>query len=135
MAKDLDYADYLVLVGFLSTSVFIGMYQSSKSKNTGVDFINGERKLKLLPTVLSMMVSFHSAILILGNVAEIYRWGGRRGRRGEVDPGSRIVVSWRRCAFAEFGSTDTTRYNGTAIRGKPTVESDLCKESDDEYND
>src|SRR5688572_32749073 len=73
----LSWPDYLILVAFLVISVGIGVYHSltgGRQKTTS-EFIMANRSLKVLPTALSLLVSFQSAILILGMTAEMYSYG------------------------------------------------------------
>jgi len=73
----LSWLDYLILVAFLVISVGIGVYHSltgGRQKTTS-EFIMANRSLKVLPTALSLLVSFQSAILILGMTAEMYSYG------------------------------------------------------------
>src|SRR6218665_2407973 len=73
----LYWPDYLVLVAFFVISVGIGVYHSltgGRQKTTS-EFIMANRSLKVLPTALSLLVSFQSAIVILGSTAEMYSYG------------------------------------------------------------
>jgi len=73
----LFWPDYLILVTFLVISLGIGVYHSltgGRQKTTS-EFIMANRSLKVLPTALSLLVSFQSALLILGMTAEMYSYG------------------------------------------------------------
>src|SRR5688572_18174967 len=73
----LSWPDYLILVAFFVISFGIGVYHSltgGRQKTTS-EFIMANRSLKVLPTALSLLVSFQSAILILGMTAEMYSYG------------------------------------------------------------
>jgi len=75
----LYWPDYLVLVAFFVISVGIGVYHSltgGRQKTTS-EFIMANRSLKVLPTALSLLVSFQSAIMILGMTAEMYSYGSQ----------------------------------------------------------
>ncbi|KAK2187297.1 hypothetical protein NP493_170g00031 [Ridgeia piscesae] len=75
----LHLLDYLILAAFLLVSVGIGVYHALTGgrQRTTSEFIMANRKLQVIPTVISMMVSFQSAIMILGFVAEMYRYGSQ----------------------------------------------------------
>ena len=72
----LHWFDYFILAAFLLVSVGIGVYHALTGgrQRTTSEFIMANRKLQVIPTVISMMVSFQSAIMILGIVAEMYRY-------------------------------------------------------------
>src|SRR5688572_18478660 len=75
----LSWPDYLILVAFLVISVGIGVYHSltgGRQKTTS-EFIMANRTLKVLPTAMSLLVSFQSAITILGMTAEMYSYGSQ----------------------------------------------------------
>jgi len=73
----LTWSDYLILVAFLVISLGIGVYHSLTGgrQRTTSEFIVANRSLKVLPTALSLLVSFQSAILVLGTTAEMYSYG------------------------------------------------------------
>jgi Na+/proline symporter len=77
MSSVLQWPDYAVLVGFLLISLGIGFYHSVTGgrQKTTQEFIMANRKLGILPTAISMFVSFQSAIMILGLTAEMYQYG------------------------------------------------------------
>ena len=77
MADSLHWADYFIFVLFLSISLGIGVFHALTGgrQRTTSEFIMANRKLKVLPTVLSMTMSYMSAITILGQVSEIYDYG------------------------------------------------------------
>src|SRR6218665_6680 len=77
MQSLLKWPDYLILASFLGISLVIGLYHSltgGKQKTTA-EFILADRRLQVLPTAISLLVSFHSAILVLGYAAEMYSYG------------------------------------------------------------
>lgn len=77
MESHLKWPDYLILSGFLVISLSIGIYHSltgGRQKTTS-EFIMANRRLKVIPTAISMLVSFQSAIMILGYSAEVYSHG------------------------------------------------------------
>lgn len=72
-----DIYDWIVFVAILLIAVGIGLYHSlsgGRQKTTG-EFLMGNRKMSLLPTAVSILVSFQSAILLLGAPAEVYTKG------------------------------------------------------------
>src|SRR6218665_584059 len=73
----LSWPDYLILVIFLAISLVIGVYHSLTGgrQRTTTEFIMANRSLKVLPTTISLLVSFQSAIVILGMTAEMYSYG------------------------------------------------------------
>ncbi|XP_033731569.1 sodium-coupled monocarboxylate transporter 1-like [Pecten maximus] len=77
MTRTFDVYDWIVFVGILLVSVGIGIYHAlagGGQKTTG-EFLMGNRKMSMIPTALSILVSFQSAILILGAPAEVYTKG------------------------------------------------------------
>ena len=78
-AVRLDWADYVVLAAFLAVSLAIGVYHSlSGGRQRSTDeFIMANRRLSVVPTALSMFVSFQSAISVLGLTAEMYLYGSQ----------------------------------------------------------
>ena len=77
--KTLDWPDYVVLAAFLVISLGIGFYHSVTGgrQKTTQEFIMANRQLGVLPTAMSLFVSFQSAILILGATAEMYQFGAQ----------------------------------------------------------
>jgi Na+/proline symporter len=73
----LQWLDYVILAIFLVISLGIGFYHSVTGgrQKTIQEFIMANRKLGILPTAISMFVSFQSAIMILGSTAEMYQYG------------------------------------------------------------
>ena len=76
-ATSLQWADYIILASFLIISIGIGYYHSVTGgrQRTTQEFILANRKLGILPTAMSLLVSFQSAIVILGMTAEMYQYG------------------------------------------------------------
>src|SRR6218665_835824 len=79
MESHLKWPDYLILVGFLVISLAIGIYHSLAGgrQRTTSEFIMANRRLKVIPTALSMIVSYQSSILLLGMTAEMYSYGAQ----------------------------------------------------------
>jgi len=73
----LQWLDYVILAVFLTISLGIGVYQSLTGgrQRTTSEFIVANRRLHVLPTALSLVVSFQSAIMMLGLTAEMYLYG------------------------------------------------------------
>jgi len=73
----LEWPDYVVLAVFLAISLGIGVYHSLTGgrQRTTEEFIMANRRLGIIPTTLSLFVSFQSAIMMLGLTAEMYSYG------------------------------------------------------------
>lgn len=73
----LQWPDYVVMASFLAVSVAIGFYHSFTGghQRTTAEFLHGNRRLAVLPTAVSLFISFVSAITILGGAAELYQYG------------------------------------------------------------
>lgn len=72
--------DWVLFGAMLGISALIGVFYALKSRfgvnqNTTGEFLMGGRKLQLLPVSISILVSFMSAITILGAPAEMYTAG------------------------------------------------------------
>ncbi|XP_060086191.1 sodium-dependent multivitamin transporter-like [Ylistrum balloti] len=70
--------DYVIFAGMISFSIGIGVYSacSGGGQKTTLEYLVGNRRLKMLPVAFSLVVSFESSILVLGFPAEIYIYGG-----------------------------------------------------------
>ncbi|CAG7817718.1 unnamed protein product [Allacma fusca] len=71
----LGVVDYVVVAGTLLFSIFIGIYYAVAEKQTNEDLLLGGRKMSVLPIACSILVTYLSAITILGYPAEIYAHG------------------------------------------------------------
>jgi len=73
----LKWPDYLILASFLLISLAIGLYHSLTGgrQKTTEEFIMANRRLQVLPTAISLLVSYQSAIMVLGYTAEVYSYG------------------------------------------------------------
>lgn len=73
----LQWLDYVVMASFLAVSLGIGVYHSVTGgrQRTTAEFISGNRRLSVLPTAISLFISFVSAITMLGGTAELYQYG------------------------------------------------------------
>jgi len=98
----LYWADYVILAAFLALSIAIGVYHSltGERQRTTDDFIMANRRLTVVPTALSMFVSYQSAIAVLGFTAEMYMHGtqmvvwGPVGYAATCFLAERLVVPW-----------------------------------------
>lgn len=98
----LAWLDYTILAGFLGISVGIGVYHAVTGgrQRTTAEFILGNRQLSVVPTALSLFVSFQSAIMILGMTAEMYAYGTQMMLMGPVAvlvgvvTAERVFVPW-----------------------------------------
>ena len=70
-------ADIAVFLISLSVSIGIGVYHAftGGKQRTTKEYLMADRRLRTLPAALSMLVSFVSAILVLGTPAEMYTRG------------------------------------------------------------
>ncbi|XP_033759643.1 sodium-coupled monocarboxylate transporter 1-like [Pecten maximus] len=71
-------ADYVVFAGMILISLGIGVYSacSGGGQKTTLEYLVGNRRLKMLPVAVSLVVTFESSILVLGFPAEVYIYGG-----------------------------------------------------------
>ncbi|KAL3048422.1 hypothetical protein OYC64_007071 [Pagothenia borchgrevinki] len=74
-------ADYLVFALMLLVSAAVGVYYAwtDRGQQSSGDFLMGGRRLTALPVSLSLTASFMSAITVLSNPAEVYRYGANIG--------------------------------------------------------
>ncbi|CAH1789754.1 unnamed protein product, partial [Owenia fusiformis] len=75
----LGIADYVVFAIFILSSLSIGVYHalSGGRQRTTKEYLTADKKLKVVPISLSLLVSFQSAIMILGYPAEMYMRGAQ----------------------------------------------------------
>ena len=75
--KRLHIADYLIFAATIIISLGIGLYHalSKGGQRTTGEYFMGGRGLQTLPVALSILVSFISAIMVLGTPAEMYTQG------------------------------------------------------------
>lgn len=66
--------DYIIFAFVILGSLAIGVYYACANKTTEEYFL-GDRKLRVIPVGVSLLVSYLSAITILGMPAEIYYYG------------------------------------------------------------
>ena len=69
--------DYVVFVGLLVSSTFIGIYFAWKGRHakTSEHFFTGGRKLAIFPVTMSLVASFMSTNTLLGVPAEVFQVG------------------------------------------------------------
>ena len=70
----LHWADYFVIVLVLIGSVGIGIFHSRKQKSTE-QYLMANRKVPIIPAAASLMISYLSAVTLLGDSTEIYFYG------------------------------------------------------------
>nr|XP_046235616.1 sodium-coupled monocarboxylate transporter 1-like [Scatophagus argus] len=77
-------ADYVVFALMLVVSAAVGVYYAwaDRGHRSSGDFLMGGRKLTAVPVSLSLTASFMSAITVLSNPAEVYRYGASIGFYG-----------------------------------------------------
>ena len=75
----LHWVDYALFAGFLVISLGVGLYHAviGDRQKTIQEFIMANRKLKVVPTVISTLASYMSAIAVLGMTAEMYMFGSQ----------------------------------------------------------
>ncbi|OWF51518.1 Sodium-coupled monocarboxylate transporter 1 [Mizuhopecten yessoensis] len=69
--------DYIIFGLTIAISIGIGLYYAfagGRQKTTS-EFLVGNRRMKVLPVAISLMVSFESSIMMLGVPAEVYEYG------------------------------------------------------------
>ncbi|XP_047431502.1 sodium-coupled monocarboxylate transporter 1 [Mugil cephalus] len=88
-------ADYVVFVVMLIMSAAVGVYHAwaDRSQRSSGDFLMGGRRLTALPVSLSLSASFMSAITVLSNPAEVYRYGANIGFYGLAYGMTMLVTS------------------------------------------
>ncbi len=68
------WADYLILAAVLVASLFIGLIPAfiGGKQRTQSEYLMANRSMRIVPVAMSILMSFTSAIMILGTTAEIY---------------------------------------------------------------
>ena len=67
------FVDYVIMVGFLLISLAIGVYYGVIQKQrTTEEYLFGNRQMSLVPVAVSLMVTYLSAVSVIGIPAEIY---------------------------------------------------------------
>ena len=73
MELNFHVADYVVMGAFLLISLAIGIYYGIIQKQrTTEEYLFGNRQMSLVPVAVSMLVTYQSAISVVGIPAEIY---------------------------------------------------------------
>ncbi|RUS89821.1 hypothetical protein EGW08_002433 [Elysia chlorotica] len=74
--KEFGVVDYVLFILTLVISSGIGVFYAiwDRKRNTPADFLLGGRNMSVFPVALSLMVTFMSALTLLGNPAEIYNY-------------------------------------------------------------
>lgn len=74
LSRNFDIFDYLIFGATLLASVIIGLYHAFNKggQKTTKEFLLGDREMPIIPSALSLLVSFQSGILILGISSEMY---------------------------------------------------------------
>jgi len=67
MAAAFVWIDYVVVGGTLLFSVLIGVYYAVFAKQDAADLLVGGRKMGIAPIAASMLVTYLSAITVIGN--------------------------------------------------------------------
>ena len=76
MGLHFHIADYIVMGGFLLISLAIGVYYGViRKQRTTEEYLLGNRQMQLFPVALSMLVTYQSAISVIGVPAEMYLYG------------------------------------------------------------
>ena len=82
------WLDYVVFVAVLLVTTGIGTLfaVTGGRQSTTHEYFTGNRKLNVLPTALSMVVTYMSAVMVIGIPTEAYLYGGQLilGALGEV---------------------------------------------------
>ena len=73
----MHWVDYAIFVALLLVSLSIGLYHGCTGgrQKTTAEFLLANRKLKVIPTVISVMASVQSAVMVLGFVSDMYTFG------------------------------------------------------------
>uniref|UniRef100_A0AAQ4P9N3 Solute carrier family 5 member 8 n=1 Tax=Gasterosteus aculeatus aculeatus TaxID=481459 RepID=A0AAQ4P9N3_GASAC len=93
--RKLEQVDYVVFALMLLVSAAVGVYYAwvDRGQGSSGDFLTGGRRLTALPVSLSLTASFMSAITVLSNPAEVYRYGANIGYYGLSYAMTMVVTS------------------------------------------
>ena len=74
---EFKWYDYVIFCLTLVISLGIGIYYafSGDQQKTTKEYLMANRSLRTVPVSLSMLMSFVSAVMVLGNTAEMYQYG------------------------------------------------------------
>ncbi len=75
--ESFHWADYLIMACFLTISLAIGLAHACTGgkQKTQTEYLMADRNMRVLPVAMSILVSYLSAILIIGTPAEVYTGG------------------------------------------------------------
>ena len=76
VVKHFGTVDYVLFVLTLLVSAGIGVFYAiwDRKRNTTKEFLLGGKNMSVFPVAMSLMVTFMSALTLLGNPAEIYNY-------------------------------------------------------------
>ncbi|CAL8112611.1 unnamed protein product [Orchesella dallaii] len=96
----LGIVDYIVVVATLLFSLLIGIYYGVKGRKSSnnEELLTGSRQMGAIPVAASMLVSYLSAITILGYPAEVYSYGSQVFLLSLMGP---ITTAIAICLFVE----------------------------------
>ena len=76
MGHNFRLLDYVILLLTLVISFAIGLYYAVVKRNrTTSQYLMADRKLKVAPVSVSLVVSYTSTVSLYGNAAELYYYG------------------------------------------------------------
>ncbi|KAJ3644451.1 hypothetical protein Zmor_022180 [Zophobas morio] len=77
MSPTLTWYDYIIFAGMLVLSTTIGIYFGcfGTKQSTIREYLMGSKNMKVVPIAVSVAVSHISGTLLLGTVADVYRYG------------------------------------------------------------
>ena len=80
VSQEFAWYDYLIFVVTLLAALGIGIYYgvAGDRNKTTKSYLMANRSLGIIPVALSMFMSYISAILVLGNTAEMYTFGANQ---------------------------------------------------------
>ena len=73
--RGLMWLDYIVFLATIVISLGIGLYQARGKQRTTSEFLMGDRKLRVFPVSMSLLVSGVSVVTLLGNASELHYFG------------------------------------------------------------
>ena len=88
VSYQLHWLDYVVFTIVILVTTCIGAIfaLTGGRQSTTSEYFTGNRKLNVLPTSLSIVVTYMSAVMVIGMPAEVYSYGGELilGAVGEI---------------------------------------------------
>ena len=70
--------DYIIFFGLVVLSLGIGTFfacRKTKTYGTIVDYFLAGRKMSVFPAAMSLVVTYQSSLMMIGNPAEVYSYG------------------------------------------------------------